>query len=158
MVMHSAEKVDNIFFACCILHNLLLRFDEFDSRWKEPDNWLASNAAHTPEEVEKLKRFYGEAFEDRDYNYVGSPLRRSEVLFEDSFFSLREKLVSHISFLRSEHSLYWLQPANRSRRKYDAVVTTHMIEQSRSVRPRVIEPESSSRESSAEDVAMLERE
>jgi len=30
MLVHTEEKVDNIFVACCILHNLLLRFDDLD--------------------------------------------------------------------------------------------------------------------------------
>lgn len=156
MLVHSEKKVDNIFFACCILHNWLLRFDELDSRWKEPENWLSANAVHTPEEVDRLRQFYGDAFQEQDYNYVGCPLRRSHIQVEDTFFSLREKLVSHVSFLRRQNALYWLQPANRSRRKYDAVVSAQLVQESRSVRPRLVEPVSAaSNHEEPEDVSML---
>ncbi len=31
--IHDQEDIDNIFFTCCILNNMLLKFDGYDKRW-----------------------------------------------------------------------------------------------------------------------------
>ena len=33
------SKVDNVFVASCVLHNMNLVHDEFDVNWKDPVNW-----------------------------------------------------------------------------------------------------------------------
>ncbi len=31
---HTKDSIDNVFFTCCILHNMLLQFDGLDRRWE----------------------------------------------------------------------------------------------------------------------------
>jgi len=35
MRFQDSDKVDSIWFACCVLHNVLLEFDGLDSRWEK---------------------------------------------------------------------------------------------------------------------------
>jgi hypothetical protein len=39
ILLQSQEKVDTIFFTCCILHNLILEADGLDKRWEENVEW-----------------------------------------------------------------------------------------------------------------------
>ena len=37
---HSKKNIDNMFFTCCILHNMLLSNNGFDRRWEDGCNIL----------------------------------------------------------------------------------------------------------------------
>ena len=39
ILLQSQEKVDTIFFTCCILHNLILEADGLDKRWEQNVEW-----------------------------------------------------------------------------------------------------------------------
>ena len=39
--IHSQHHIDNAFFTCCILHNMILMYDGLDSRWEENIDWDA---------------------------------------------------------------------------------------------------------------------
>ena len=36
-----------MFFACCILHNMLLSNNEFDKRWEDDSNWEGQYGHHS---------------------------------------------------------------------------------------------------------------
>ena len=38
-MLQSQEAINNVFWTCCILHNILLEFDGYDKRWEEDVNW-----------------------------------------------------------------------------------------------------------------------
>lgn len=37
--LHQQAQIDNVFFTCCILHNMILMYDGLDSRWEDYVNW-----------------------------------------------------------------------------------------------------------------------
>lgn len=39
ILLQSQDKVDTVFFTCCILHNLILQADGLDCRWEENVEW-----------------------------------------------------------------------------------------------------------------------
>lgn len=41
--LQSKEKIDFVFFTCCILHNMILAFDGLDIRWEENVEWDTLN-------------------------------------------------------------------------------------------------------------------
>ena len=43
IVLQKQDSIDNVFFTCCILHNLILEFDGLDSRWETDVDWETMN-------------------------------------------------------------------------------------------------------------------
>lgn len=37
--LHTQHHIDNAFFTCCILHNMILMYDGLDSRWEDDVDW-----------------------------------------------------------------------------------------------------------------------
>ena len=48
---HSKKNIDNMFFTCCILHNMLLSNDGFDKRWEDDCNWEGQYGHHSNEDL-----------------------------------------------------------------------------------------------------------
>jgi hypothetical protein len=53
---HSKEAIDNMFFTCCILHNMLLSHDGLDSRWENGVNWAGQDGEHDKEDIHIFRR------------------------------------------------------------------------------------------------------
>lgn len=37
--LHCEEYIDNAFFVCCIIHNMLLQYDHLDTLWTDEAYW-----------------------------------------------------------------------------------------------------------------------
>lgn len=46
------KSIDNMFFTCCILHNMLLTNDGYDKKWEDDVNWAGQDGEHHPEDIE----------------------------------------------------------------------------------------------------------
>lgn len=52
ILFHKKEDIDNMFFTCVILHNMILQYDGRDKLWEEDINWVGEQeGAHDNEVV-----------------------------------------------------------------------------------------------------------
>ena len=47
IVLQDQNSIDNVFFTCCILHNMILEFDGLDCRWEKEVDWETLNPQPT---------------------------------------------------------------------------------------------------------------
>ena len=48
---NMGKNIDNMFFTCCTLHNMLLSNGGFDRRWKDGCNWQGQYGDHANEDL-----------------------------------------------------------------------------------------------------------
>lgn len=115
----SKEVIDNMFFTCCILHNILLNVDGYDSRWEENVNWRGQHGHHADEDITIFKKHWKRAQNlvgTTDYTLQGiEAVNNRYTIFhnggeevQDSHFSLRTKLVEHYNRKYQAHEIEWL--------------------------------------------------
>lgn len=115
----SKDVIDNIFFTCCILHNILLNVDGYDSRWEENVNWKGMNGHHADEDLTIFKKHWKRAENlvgTTDYTLQGvNAINNRYDIFhdggeevQDSHFILRSKLVEHYNMKYQAHEIEWL--------------------------------------------------
>ena len=47
IVLQDQNSIDNVFFTCCILHNMILECDGLDCRWEKEVDWETLNPQPT---------------------------------------------------------------------------------------------------------------
>ena len=96
----SKSVIDNMFFTCCILHNILLNVDGYDARWEEKFNWEGQAGHHAEEEHNKKHWRRAQALVgSTDYSLIGiNAVNQRYQMFHDgeeevqnSHFVLRKK-------------------------------------------------------------------
>jgi hypothetical protein len=112
--IHSQDRIDDAFFTCCILNNLLLKYDGYDKRW---DSVIWKNEdpdGHRHERYDgRLKRIDDRAKKRAQAAKVDT-LRafvRDDEPFEedDRFFELRAKLIRHYKVAKAKITeILWL--------------------------------------------------
>ena len=121
MEYNTQKKCDNVFTACCMLHNILHAFDGYDSRWD--DELDVDAAVPDAEKKEVMKRW--QARVDRQVasldktrigrNHFG---QQQEVLFHDDVedaseiettnYQLKMLLVDHFEIRYAANTIRWL--------------------------------------------------
>lgn len=93
------EDIDNMFFTCCILHNMLHSFDGL-GELEENANWAGLDGLHDPEVADP----------STDHSSVGRRSRRGneEVEVEAAHKDLKNKLVAHFAYRRKRNDITWL--------------------------------------------------
>ncbi len=107
--LHKQYEIDNVFFTCCILNNVLLRYDNLDLRWTEKE--------------------WEDCDPDKDYSsqYDGSKLSTvdiraakrnkevkkfvsddTEIETDIEYFHLRAQLINHYTVARLNREVEWL--------------------------------------------------
>ena len=115
----SKHVIDNMFFTCCILHNILLNVDGYDSRWEENVNWEGQAGHHAEEDITIFKKHWKRARNlvgTTDYSMQGinAVMQRYEIFHDggeevqDSHFTLRNKLVEHYNRKYAAREIEWL--------------------------------------------------
>ncbi|CAB1104922.1 unnamed protein product [Ectocarpus sp. CCAP 1310/34] len=96
---HKQEYIDNVFFTCCILHNMLHSFDNRGDMSEEP-NWAGSAGLHNAADRDP----------NTDYSSVGSMDGQHEAVeVETGFGALRSKLVTNFVYRREKkRDIVWL--------------------------------------------------
>ena len=114
----AQNKVDNVFVASCILHNMNLVHDELDVNWKNPENW------ETPEDEDdqdlrdgrELLRIRGRLL-DPDAAIAEVPpivnVQRNVIIediddIEVSYFDFRNELVEHYNYCLNNRLVEWI--------------------------------------------------
>lgn len=115
----SKPAIDNMFFTCCILHNILLNVDGYDVKWEQNVNWEKQAGYHADEDITIFKKHWRRAralVGSTDYSLQGiSAVQQRYEIFhdggeevQDSHFSLRHKLVEHFNRKYTAREIEWL--------------------------------------------------
>ena len=51
VALNYKKRIDNMFFTCCILRNMLLPFDGLANRWENNVNWAGKDGEHSGEDI-----------------------------------------------------------------------------------------------------------
>ena len=116
----NKKDIDNMFFACCIFHNMLLANDGFDVRWEENINWLGQDGNHADEDLSIFRKHSRPAknlTSSTDFSLVGvkSVYDKYDIFHEgggdneSSHHNLREKLVTHFCKQHENGNVEWLK-------------------------------------------------
>ena len=119
---HSKDAVDNMFFVCCILHNMLLCNDGLDRRWEKDVNWCGQAGEHSLDDQnvfkKHLKRTAINIDKDTDFSLKGvAAVRNSYEIFHEtnvvelnrSHHTLKDNLVTHYSEEYYDKKVDWLK-------------------------------------------------
>ena len=114
ILFHRREDVDNMFFMCTILHNMIKRFDGLDRKWEDV-HWDGIDGEIDQEDVqrwsEKSTLLRERVFNRlRDHSYVG---RRAfvepiEPGADPEFYTLQNALVDNYDWLLRQGRVEWL--------------------------------------------------
>ena len=118
---HDKDTVDDMFFACCILHNMLLTEDGYDKRWEENMNWSGQAGHHDAIDIPTIfKRHHNRTeaslptlnFSLMDINSVINQyaIVHSDVKEEIELTQeiLRNKLIKHFFYKCDKGKINWL--------------------------------------------------
>ena len=119
---HDKDCIDNMFFTCCILHNLLLTVDGLDKRWESDVNWAVQDGHHHDEDMYIIfrnhYRRHNDATPRTDFSRIGFNAVQlnyriahtdEEEEVEDTHAFLRKKLITHFCFQYQNKKIRWLK-------------------------------------------------
>jgi hypothetical protein len=111
--LHNQKEIDNVFFTCCILHNVLHHYDGYDVRWEEHIEWDNQDPDGEYDKLydgpqQRLIRLRAEARVAQSTQLVGFTIRDVETEYTNEYKSLRQKLINHHSVAASKGELCWL--------------------------------------------------
>ena len=118
ILLHTQSYIDNIFFTCAILHNMLLESDAATLAWEADVDWAGVDglheqagaedrmddaAANAPVRVGRM-----EVLPTDDFSFVGGDSIAPEgVEVEANHDGLRAKLVRHFAVQAKNNALQW---------------------------------------------------
>lgn len=102
---HSQEAIDNVFFTCCILHNMLHKFDGMDV-FEEDADWVGSAGLHDPWHHDPLT----------DFTCVGSTGTLTEgeggggekIDRHPAHAELKRQLIESFTYRKRNNDVTWL--------------------------------------------------
>lgn len=99
LAYHSRDDIDNIFFTCCILHNMLHSFDGM-SVFEENVDWAGSAGLHDPKDHAP----------DTDFTSVGvrSDTDPDEYSVNPQHALLKSQLVESFAYRKEHKDVVWL--------------------------------------------------
>jgi hypothetical protein len=119
--LHSKVDIDNVFFSCCILHNMLLRDDGWEDKHKEPTFWTLPGGALTladivDDEEDEEDAILREGEDPVDYSAVrgsAGDMRGPEVCMErerdPEYYILHKQLVENFEWQSTNGKVEWLK-------------------------------------------------
>lgn len=118
---HDKDTVDDMFFTCCILHNMLLTEDGYDKRWEENMNWSGQAGHHDASDIPSIfKRHYNRtkaSLPTLDFSLMGinSVINQYAIVHSDveeeielTQEVLRNKLIEHFFYKYGKGKINWL--------------------------------------------------
>jgi hypothetical protein len=132
MVFNTSAKVDNVFIAACILHNWILRYDGLNLRWRVDENWMTTEGDHGDDEPEAIRHRILQR-EAQDLSFVRVPQATEErvtAAISSRWADARNALMQHVYFLSRARLLLWLRPVGSTKRKYDMMVSSEILNSS----------------------------
>ena len=122
----SAANMDNQFRFCCALHNMLLKYDGYDTMGCADDHWIMHDAELDEVRIQRDQQQQVGAHGPSPPPPASVPTldpkapNSTTVEYEESYWELRDKLVFHFGVAHSKAEIAWLKPASelRPRAKY----------------------------------------
>ena len=118
---HDKEVIDNMFFTCCILHNMLLTVDKYDKRWEENINWAGNDGHHDSSDIptifKKHFRRSKESLPSLDFSLLGinAVAHQYAIVHSDveeeievTHAGLRKQLIDHFFYCYQKKEIEWL--------------------------------------------------
>jgi hypothetical protein len=107
------SNVDNVFVACCILHNMNLIEDERHVAWKNPENWEVAEEGDDDDlrEGRELRRLRGRYLHKENHVAISEvPIVNIENDEEadDNYYDFRAALIEHFIYCRSNGGNDWI--------------------------------------------------
>lgn len=99
ILYRDKKAIDNVFFACCILHNILHAYDGLDELEADVD-WAGADGCHDPWIVDPATDVT--SFGDQS----GGGKETVEV--ESAHAVLRKKLVTSFAYRKKHNDIVWL--------------------------------------------------
>ena len=111
--MQSQQELDNVFFTCCILHNILIEYNGYDSQWEDNIDWQNTHPDDEFDEEYDIFQLQNERAQERFVNESVDVNNLTiqdamEVEVEPDFHSLRSKLITHFSQAKLKGEVTWL--------------------------------------------------
>ena len=111
------HKIDNTFFACCIIHNMLLSYDGMDTCWEEDENWVREDGDDDDilvglQELRARLRLDTAnltcADSGLDFSFTSPPsLNTHDMEVLPDFFELQRKLVVNHAQMKKANARAW---------------------------------------------------
>jgi hypothetical protein len=114
--LQSRAIIDDVFFTCCVLHNVLMEYDGLHKEWSAGVDFNGIDGLH---ETEDLSRIFGRLHVNRKTDlskvgYVPNPvinqdpdLEEDDTEIDDSFLSLNSALIEHFDVVSGENGIKW---------------------------------------------------
>ena len=119
--LHGNHVIDNMFFTCCILRNMLLMKDGYDRRWEDGVSWADQAGQHEEGEMPAIFRQHAirsrNATAATDYSLIGfnavihnyaTTLLDIEEEIELTQETLRRRLIDHFGYCYQKNEINWL--------------------------------------------------
>ncbi|CAB1097890.1 unnamed protein product [Ectocarpus sp. CCAP 1310/34] len=97
---HKQEDIDNVFFTCCILHNMLHSYDNKSEMEEEP-NWAGNAGLHNAWE-------HNPSLDLSSVGAKGSSASTEDVEVESGFNTRRKQLIASFVYRKSKNDIAWL--------------------------------------------------
>ena len=101
------KRIDSMFRSCCVLHNMLLKYDKLDTLGSLQSDWVPAKEVAERDHVEH----------QRARHVIRAPRNsgKSAAGLESGHESLREALIVHYAQMRKAKSVKWLRTASDAR-------------------------------------------
>jgi hypothetical protein len=117
ILFHKQKNIDNMFFTCVILHNMILEFDGRDKLWEEDVDWNGVDGDHFIEEdwpspsvgrIVLHRRAFNKLNKRTDYSTIGRRTRGDTDDIDPKFVLLRKNLINHYYYVFKNKLVEWL--------------------------------------------------
>ena len=124
---HDKKTIDDMFFTCSILHNMLLSHDGLDVRWEHGVNYAAKDGLHSDEDMQIFRQHLSRVknlIPSTDFTLQGTAAvqNRYDIThgdnyeeYETSYSVLQKKLINHFSWQYSHNEVQWLKKKPKSK-------------------------------------------
>ena len=119
--LHDKNVIDNMFFTCCILHNMLLTEDGYDRRWENGVNWAGQAGLYEEGEMPEIFRQHyilsrnATATTDFSLISINAVINNYAIVHDDideevepSQETLRRRLIVHFGYCYQRNLINWL--------------------------------------------------
>ena len=110
-----------MFYCCCILHNILLHFDDLYVKWEEVVNYIGMDGNHADEDIVIFRQLLSRVpflTPLTDYTLRGAVAvedrfrivhESSDTEFESSYRVLQKQLFEHYVWKYQNNQIQWLK-------------------------------------------------
>ena len=125
----NKKNIDDMFFTCCILHNMLLINDGLDKRWEKDVNYAGRDGNHTDEDMLIFRQHLCRVRNivpttDFSLQGIAAVQDRYDIChgenfeeYESSFNLLQNRLVDNYSWLYANDKVRWMKEKKRIKKR-----------------------------------------